>query len=537
VGISATQRKPQTLGELLDRTADERGAREAIASERGRFSYAELSRQAALVSAGLIAAGVTKGVRVGLLMPNWPEWLAAAFGIVKTGAWLVGLNTLSRVTELEYQLRHTDVGVLIAVTKFLRTDYATMLREIAEPVFSGRRPPRCPQLRSVILLGEDVPSGALSWREFLERGAEVSVAERESVEATVEPNDTAAVFFTSGSTAEPKAALLTHRALVHNAFMVADHLGVDAEDRTWATLPLFFSGGFCLCALSTLAAGGTIVLNEAFEPGAALEKLERERCTVMVGWNHVPLMLDHPDFARRKLALAKGVGGNLPIADRFLGPGHRAVGNYGMTETATFCCSARHDDPAEIRRTFGRPLPGVEIRIVDPESGADRPRGEEGEIIVRSPAQMSHYYGLDPADCFDERGFFHTGDLGTFDGNGCLHFTQRLKDVIKTMGVNVAAPEVERALEAHPAVKRAYVVGVPHPVRGENVAAFVVPRAAGLGREELLDFLRERIASYKVPRHLFLCAESDIPLSASNKVEKGKLRARAVAALEAGEAS
>jgi acyl-CoA synthetase (AMP-forming)/AMP-acid ligase II len=326
---------------------------------------------------------------------------------------------------------------------------------------------------------------------------------------------------------------MSHRALVHNAFAVGEHLGITPEDRTWTALPLFFSGGFCLCAVSTLASGGTVVLNEIFEPGRALERLERERCSVMVGWNHVPLMLEHADFPRRKLALVKGVGGNLPIAERFLGAGHRAVGNYGMTETATLCCSARSDDPAEVRKTFGRPMPGVDLRIVEPETGRDLARGEEGEIIVRSPAQMSHYYGTTPADCFDERGFFHTGDLGFVDDGGCLHFTKRLKDVIKTMGVNVAAPEVERALETHPQVKRAHVVGVPHEVRGENVAAFVVAREADLTAAALVAYLSEKLASYKVPRHVFFCREDEIPTSASNKVEKGKLRERAIAAIAA----
>ena len=533
----ARVRPTTTLVELIDRSAAEFAEREAVASDRGRLSYAELAEAAKSLASALIAAGVTKGVRVGLLMPNWPEWLTAAFGIVETGAWLVGLNTMSRAGELEYQLRRTDVGLLIGATRFLRADYVSMLREIAGPVFAGKRAARCPQLRTIVLLGDGVPAGALSWSEFLARGRSVAPSERDAVRATVEPNDPAAVFFTSGSTAEPKAAVLTHGALARNAVVVADRLGIVPGDRTWTTLPLFFSGGFCLCALDTLSSGGTVVLNEVFEAGAALEKLERERCTVMVGWNHVPLMLEHPDFPRRKLALIKGVGGNLAIADRFLGPGHRAVGNYGMTETATVCCSARHDDPEEIRRTFGRPLPGVDLRIVDPRTGVDVPRGEEGEIILRSPAQMSHYYGLTPAECFDERGFFHTGDLGVIDANGCVRFTARLKDVIKTMGVNVAASEVEGALEAHPAVKRAYVVGVPHPVRGENVAAFVVPRDASVDREELLDFLRARIASYKVPRHLFVCAEGDIPMSASNKVEKGKLRERAAAAVATSEAT
>ncbi|MGH7805325.1 MAG: class I adenylate-forming enzyme family protein, partial [Candidatus Binatia bacterium] len=294
------------------------------------------------------------------------------------------------------------------------------------------------------------------------------------------PTDPAAIFFTSGSTAKPKAVVLSHAALTHNAYELGEHLGIEPEDRTWTALPLFFSGGFCLCALSTLSHGGTVVLNEVFEPGAALARLESERCTVMIGWTHGAQMLEHPSFERSRLSLRKGVGGNLELADRFLQPDHRAIGCYGMTETSTMCVAGRATDSREVRRTFGRPMPGVTIRIADPESGAERAAGEEGEILVRSPAQMLGYDGMRAEDCFDAEGFFHTGDLGFVDHDGCLHFTRRLKDVIKTMGVNVAAAEVEATLERHPAVARAYVIGVPHPVRGENVAAFVIPSGATL---------------------------------------------------------
>jgi fatty-acyl-CoA synthase len=339
----------QTLGTFVDRQAARFGDRQAVAAQNGSLTYTELAREADRVAAALIAAGVSKGVRVGLLMPNWAQWLPVAFGVFKTGAWLVGLNTLSRASELEYQLRHTDVSVLIGASRFLRNDYVAMLQSFAAEAFHGERAPRCPQLTCIVLLGDEGVDGATVWPEFLAAGSAVTRGAREAVQQTVDAVDPAAVFFTSGSTATPKAAVLSHRALLHNAFAIPEHLGIEPDDRTWTTLPLFFSGGFCLCALSTLASGGAVVLNEAFEPAAALERLESERCTVMVGWNHVPLLLEHADFPRRKLALRKGVGGNLPIADRFLGAGHRAVGNYGMTETATVCCSARHDDRAEVR--------------------------------------------------------------------------------------------------------------------------------------------------------------------------------------------
>jgi len=516
---------PRTLGGLLDRQAELHPDRPAVAGEGCSLGYRELGAQADRIGAGLIAAGVTKGTRVGLLMPNWPMWLACAFGAAKVGAWLVGLNTLHRRAELEYTLRHADVAFLLAARSFLKNRYDEALRAIAPEVFDGGVAPSAPSLRKVLFLDDETGGGA--FEELLAAGERVGDAERRAVQQTVSAADPAVVFFTSGSTATPKAAVLSHAALTYSAWSVCECLGIAAEDRTWTALPLFFSGGFCLCALPTLAAGGTVVLNGVFEPGAALRRLEDERCTVMAGYNHVAAMLEHPDFSKRRLTLRKGVGGNLDAADRFLEPGHVAVGSYGMTETATICCSPRHTDPPEIRKTFGRPIPGASIRIVDPDTGLDVAAGAEGEIIVRSPAQMSHYYGVAPSECFDERGYFHTGDLGFFDERGCLDFSKRLKDVIKTMGVNVAAPEVEQYLESHPRVRRAHVVGVKHDQRGENVAAFIVSADAALREEELVEFCREGLASYKVPRHFFFCAEADLPVSASGKIEKGRLRERA----------
>src|SRR5439155_2457164 len=219
--------------------------------------------------------------------------------------------------------------------------------------------------------------------------------------------------------------------------------------------------------------------------------------------------LEHPDFPRRKLELKKGSGGTHPLATRLLGPDHVSVGMYGMTETATCITCARWDDPEPIRtRTFGRPLAGMELRIVDPETRAPIAPGETGEILVRGPTLMEGYHKVPRAETFDAEGFFPTGDLGYLDDAGCLHFASRLKDVIKTAGVNVAASEVEGVLARHPAVRAAHVVGVRHPTRGENVAAFVVLRASGgVTPDEIQGFCRECLASYKVPRHVFVVAE------------------------------
>jgi fatty-acyl-CoA synthase len=296
-------------------------------------------------------------------------------------------------------------------------------------------------------------------------------------------------------------------------------------------MPLFWSGGFVMGGLAQVAGGGRIVLQEVVEAGAALALLEREGCTVMLGWHQAAPLLEHPDFPCRKLKLKKGSGGTHPLATRLLGPDHVSVGMYGMTETATCITCARWDDPEPIRtRTFGRPLAGMELRIVDPETRAPVAPDETGEILVRGPTLMEGYHKVPRAETFDAEGFFPTGDLGYLDGAGCLHFASRLKDVIKTAGVNVAATEVEEALARHPAVHAAHVVGVPDPTRGENIAAFVVPRpGATVDGEQLRAFVRDALASYKVPRYVFVVDEAGIPRTGTGKVEKARLRREAEA--------
>jgi fatty-acyl-CoA synthase len=292
-------------------------------------------------------------------------------------------------------------------------------------------------------------------------------------------------------------------------------------------MPLFWSGGFILGALATMAGGGRIVLQETVDPGSALELLQTERCTIMAGWHQARPLLDHPDFARRQLFLKKGT--YHVLAERLLGHDHHAIGVYGMSETATCVSASRWDDPEPVRcGTFGRPLEGMEVRVVDPQTRAPQPAGETGEIVVKGPTLMEGYYRVLRAQTLDAEGFFRTGDLGYFDDNGYLHFATRLKEVIKTAGVNVAAVEVEEALARHPGVKAAYVVGVPHPSRGENIASFVVTRDNSLSEDELREFCKANLASYKIPRHVFFINEGDVPRTGSGKVEKPALRQAAV---------
>ncbi|HWP67161.1 MAG TPA: class I adenylate-forming enzyme family protein [Candidatus Limnocylindria bacterium] len=528
----------ETLGAFLDAAAARAPEREAVAyapSRRvtARQTWTELRAASRLAAKRLVALGAGKGTRLGLLCPNRLEWLAVAFGAFRIGAVLVPFSTLWKRDEIAYALVHGDVQTLVLVPQFLRHDYLGHLRAIGPALGRARDnapllDPAAPALRRAILLGGSAPD-LESWEEL---PADVSDALLDALEAAVSPTDLATIFFTSGTTAQAKAVVHTHGALALSGRRVGECLGVGPEDAWWGHMPLFWSGGFVIGALATMAGGGRLVLQETVEAGAALELLETERCTIMAGWHQAGPLLEHPDFTRRRLALRKG--SFHALADRLMGPDHLAVGMYGMSETATCVACARSDDPPAVRReTFGRPLPGMEVRIVDPETGEAAAPGEAGEIWVKGPTLMEGYYRVPRAETFTADGFFRTGDVGYLDEGGYLHFATRLKDVIKTAGVNVAAAEVEAALARHEAVAAAHVVGVPHPVRGENIAAFVVLRPNAQADEAgLIAFCREQLASYKVPKHVFVVSEAAVPRTGTGKVAKPALRREAEARLK-----
>jgi fatty-acyl-CoA synthase len=519
----------ETLGSFLDALAAQHDDREAVAyapRDRvvARLTWRQLREASRVAARKLLSAGVGKGTRVGFLCSNRLEWLPIAFGALRIGAVLVPFSTLWKRDEIAYALNHGDVELLVMLPGFLKHDYLASLNDIV-PDLQQARPGllfsrHAPALRRVVLL-DGVAPGTERWADLTES---VDHAFLDALEQTVAPTDWATVFFTSGTTAQAKAVLHCHAALMTSGRRISPCFGITPDDAWWGHMPLFWSGGFILGALATMAGGARIVLQENVDPASALALLETERCTIMAGWHQAGPLLDHPDFSKRTLHLKKGT--NHVLATRLLGPNNAAIGVYGMSETATCVTAARWDDPEPIRAgTFGRPLDGMQVKIVDPETGLRAAEGATGEIHVKGPTLMEGYYKVPRTQTFDGEGFFKTGDLGYFDEAGYLHFATRLKDVIKTAGVNVAAVEVEEALQRHPAVKSAHVVGVPHPTRGENVAAFVVPSPDGNASAEVLrDFCKSSLASYKVPRHIFVISEAEVPRTGSGKVEKAALR-------------
>ena len=520
----------ESIGHRLKALATAYGSRPALRTGEAVVTFAELAADARRVASALTALGVGKGTRVGILMPNRLDWLRCAFGAWRLGAIVVPINTLYRTAELGLALRHADVAVLITVGQFLRHDYVRLLVELCPALVDHAPPLRCetlPCLRHVICDGDDLPRGVLAWEDFLARGDTRSTPWSAAVLDSVDGTDDAAIFFTSGSTAAPKGVVHTHASMLTGADNVAARLGLTDTDVTYGYLPLFFNGGLVGVALATLSSGGTVLLQEVFDADETLQLLERHGCTTLFAWPHqAEALIQHPRFDRGRLRIRKGPGANTKWAAALLAPDHQAVGSWGMSETGPLAACSRFDEPlADRAGAHGRPMPGLEMRIVAPDSGAPLPAGHDGEIVVRGPSLLRTYYKRDPATCFDADGFFHTGDCGRFDAQGRLHFVGRLRDVIKTAGVNVAAAEVENVLLQHPGIKVAHVVPVPHPSRGENIAAFVVRRDPGCSVADLQAHCRPALASYKVPRHVFFLAEEELPTLGSGKVDRQRLRA------------
>jgi len=521
--ISAPPADVRTLIDLVARGAEKFAAREALVFEDRRWTYEHLASETGRVARGLLDLGLERGEHVGVLLPNWPEFFSTVFGIQAAGGVAVCLNTMAPEAELRAHVAATSARRVVYAPRFLKHDYVARLDAVTASLAPADRVFE----RIAVAADGAIPAGSLDYRALGPqwRGGPGALRAIDRAHG----DDPAAIFFTSGSTSRPKAVVHAHRALVHQAYVAGDAFGVTAEDRAWGSLPMFFTGGFVIIGLLQLAAGGAVVLQDHFDAGAALDLMEREAITFYAGWQQAQALCDHESFRRRRLRLHKGMYAETPVTERLLAPGNVSIQGYGLSETATTICTARWDDPPERRRRgFGRPLPGVDLAIVNPASGESCATGELGEVRLRGPSLMLGYLGLPRAESFDEEGYFRTGDLARLDESGTLHFAGRRKEVIKTAGVNVSAADVEAFLVRLPAVRDAYVVPVPDTARGENVAAFVVPEPGSKIEGAVLErACRDGLASYKVPRHLFVLDAAEVPRTGTHKVDKPKLRADA----------
>jgi len=517
--------RSRTLPDLLNEITARDPSHELIVGGGARLTYAETRVRARRLAKALHRLGVRRGDKVALLMGNRPEWLVIDFAVTLLGATLVPISTWSRARELGYVLDHCDATTLITIARFGGQDYLGMLAELGGPGSA-----RLPKLARVVIVDGE-PRGPLTAFDSLwDLGAAVTDAEIDAAQRAVSPDDVAYILYTSGTTSTPKGVQLAHGGLIENMWNIGERQHLTPADRMWMGISLFWSFGCANALLAVMTHGGTIVLQDSMEPGAALALIERERCSVYYGTPNMALALtEHPDRARRDLSsLRTGAAiGPPPAMQMVMDLGVREICNvYGLTETYGNCSVTDAHDAPEIRRsTVGYPLPGMEIRIVDRETRRPLPAGEVGEILVRGYLTPGYYKDADKnVAAFDPEGFLITGDLGALGDDGRLRFRGRLKEMVKTGGINVAPLEVEEVLLGHPAVEQAYVVGLPDPRKEEILAAVVVLRD---GHEAAADALRAfckgSLAAFKVPQEFRVIRRDQLPVTATGKVQKFRL--------------
>lgn len=537
-----------TLPGFLREVTQQFGSREALVfhDDAGvtRWTYDKLWERSVEVARALRACGVGKDSRVGVLMTNRPEWLAAVFGTALAGGVAVALSTFSTPAELEHLLGLSGVSVLLFERTVVKRDFASVLTDL-EPAIGTSAPGAAqsatyPFLRHLAVVGEPVPGGAIDdWDTFVARGQTEPVELIEASAASVNPSDTAVLFFSSGTTSKPKGIRSAHRGVTIQMWRFRRMFGFGPEDdvRCWTANGFFWSGNFGQALGSTLAAGGSLVLQSTFDGAAALELMQSERVNFPVAWPHQWAQLEGaPNWATVDLSSLRFVDRDYPAARHptvktdWTEPGHA----YGNTETFTITtCFAANTPEDVIAGSSGEPLPGNTIKVVDPLTGLVLTRGERGEICVKGPTLMLGYVGIPLDETLDEDGYFHTGDGGYLDDIGRLYWEGRLTDIIKTGGANVSPLEVDEELNRYPGVKVGRTVGVPHETLGEVVVACVVPHAdTTLDGEAIRTFLRESLASYKVPRHVLFFAEEDIEITGSAKIKSSDLRLLAAQRLE-----
>jgi fatty-acyl-CoA synthase len=529
-----------TIGGVLAETARRHADREALVFPQlaRRWTWRELAADVDRAARGLLALGIKRGEHVALWATNVPQWVLLQFATARIGAVLVNINPAYRPFELEYVLNQSDSVALFLVDQFKSSNYFDMLREVCPEIAAAQhgevKSPKFARLRNVVALKGAAPAGLMTWDEMLKQGSKIDPRELEQIAGTLQPDEAINIQYTSGTTGFPKAATLSHRNLLLNAFYVGQCQRFTAEDRLCIPVPFYHCFGCVLGTLACLVHGSAMIIPaEYFQPTPTLDALEKERATAVYG---VPTMyiaqLQDPSLPGRKFALRTGIMSGAPCPIEVmkqviekLGPREITIA-YGQTEASPVITQTRAEDPLELRvETVGRPLPGVEVKIWDPATGRDLPDNEQGELCARGHIVMLGYYKNEEATdaAIDADGWLHTGDLAVRLPNGYYKITGRLKDMVIRGGENIYPREIEEFLFTHPAVEQAAVVGLPDSKYGEELCAWIKLKAGAAATEsEIRDFCRAKLAHYKVPKYVkFVDA---FPQTVTGKIQKFKIR-------------
>lgn len=548
-GISDTPLLGLTIGDAFDQTVAHFSDRDAlIVRQQGiRYTYADLRRQVDTCARGLMALGIEKGQRVGIWAPNRAEWTILQFATAKIGAILVNINPAYRLHELEYVLNQSTCTMLVLAPSFRTANYTEMIQTLC-PELERAAPGQLdanavPHLRHVVRLSEPdgyrQVRGMWTWNDVLAKGAFVTRERLAERQAEQEFDDPINIQYTSGTTGNPKGATLSHHNILNNGYFVARLQGFTEHDRLCIPVPLYHCFGMVMGNLGCVTHGAAMIYPaESFEPTAVLETVQEERCTALYG---VPTMfiaeLDQPDFGRYDLSsLRTGVMAGSPcpteVMRKVIEQMHMSEVEicYGMTETSPVSFQTRLDDPVERRvSTVGRVHPHVEVKVVDPVTGKVVPTGEPGELCTRGYSIMLGYWDNDDATrgAIDTARWMHTGDLATMDAAGYANIVGRLKDMVIRGGENVYPREVEEYLYTHPKVSDVQVIGVPDAKYGEELVAWVkLKDGQSATPDELIEFCRGNIATYKIPRY-WRFVEA-FPMTVTGKIQKFIMREQSI---------
>jgi fatty-acyl-CoA synthase len=527
-----------SVGEVLRQTAAAYPKRDAVVFPAlgVRWSWSELDRRADLVASSLAGRGVVAGEHVGIWSMNSPEWVVTQFAVARLGSVLVNINPAYRLHELEESLRHADVASLIVGSPFKTSNFVQMVESLCPEITSAASgswsAPKLPALKRLVALGDRPGPGWLTWSDLESAAQTDALAERAS---RIKNSDVYNIQFTSGTTGMPKGAMLTHKNVLMNAFYIGQRVRYTEVDRVCVPVPFYHCFGCVLGTLVCAIYGSAIVVPApSFDPGATLAAIAEERCTSIYG---VPTMfvsqLDHPlrtklDLSSLRTGIMAGSPCPLPLMQAVIetmGVSQITIG-YGLTEASPIITQTSVDDPIEVRvSTVGRPIPGVEVRLVDPLTREQASPGATGELCVRGHGVMAGYYKASEATArvVDSNGWLYTGDLARQCDDSNYKIVGRSKELIIRGGENIYPPEVEEYLHRHRAIAEVAVVGLPDPVYGEVVSAWVVPRpGATITPDEVRAFCRGQIAHFKVPHYIEVVDQ--LPKTVTGKIRKHVLR-------------
>jgi fatty-acyl-CoA synthase len=529
-----------TVGELLEETARRHPDRDALVySDRDlKYSYRELNARVERLAKGMHALGIKKGDHIGIWATNVPDWLTVFFASARVGAVFITVNTSYRPSELEYVLRQSDMKTLFLIDGYRETDYVQTVYDLVPELKTAPKgelqSKHFPFLKSVVYIGPRQHHGMYSLGDVMDFADSVGEEEFAQVKRNTDPHDTVNMQYTSGTTGFPKGVMLSHYGIINNGLSIGERQNFTGSDRLCLPVPLFHCFGITLGVMAILTHGGTLVPLETFDPLMALAIVQKERCTAIYG---VPTMfiaeLTHPmfnmfDLSSLRTGIMAGSPCPEPIMRKVMDKMHCSEITivYGLTEASPGITQTRTDDPIHVRiTTVGKPFEGVEVKIIDPETGATLPAGKPGELCSRGYNTMKGYYKMpqQTAETVSADGWLRTGDQAVENHDGYIKITGRLKDVIIRGGENIYPKEVEDFLREIPQIRDVQIVAVPSEKYGEEAAAFVqLDSAFRLEASEIQDYCRGKIARYKIPKYIFFT--DSFPMTASGKVQKFKLR-------------